>query len=153
MEMHVLSDRRLNSIAEWQQAIDAEGFPLRLSPTPQFEAVRGFLPAQLERKKTGFECYHDNANDMMDFDRDFDFGHRWTYALGFRWIGDFAEFEAAWMAAAAYARATDGVVFDPQEDRLFTPSEAVEFVRKIKRELPAIEAAVREVSKKFAGKS
>jgi hypothetical protein len=27
MEIFALSDRRLNSIAEWQRAIDAEGFP------------------------------------------------------------------------------------------------------------------------------
>ena len=31
MEICVFSDRILGSIAEWQQAIDAEGLPLRLS--------------------------------------------------------------------------------------------------------------------------
>lgn len=32
MEIHVLSDRRLPSVAAWQQAIDAEGFDLKLDP-------------------------------------------------------------------------------------------------------------------------
>ncbi len=31
MELYVLSDRSLTSIAEWQLAIDSSGFPLRLS--------------------------------------------------------------------------------------------------------------------------
>jgi len=31
MQICVFSDRTLGSIAEWQQAIDAEGFRLRLS--------------------------------------------------------------------------------------------------------------------------
>jgi hypothetical protein len=39
--------------------------------------------------------------------------------------------ECAWMAAAAYARATNGVVFDTEEARVFQPEEAVQLVRKI----------------------
>ena len=49
MEFFVLSDRRLASIAEWQQAITAEGFQLLLSTETPFEALNGFLPAQLIR--------------------------------------------------------------------------------------------------------
>ena len=33
MEMYVLSDGQLGSIEEWQAAIDAEGFPLKLDHT------------------------------------------------------------------------------------------------------------------------
>lgn len=41
MELFVLSDRRLASIAEWQRAINAESFPLRLSPETPFEELDG----------------------------------------------------------------------------------------------------------------
>jgi hypothetical protein len=58
MELYVLSDQRLSSIAEWQQAIDAEGFALQLSRETPLDAVDGFLPAQLNREPTGFECNH-----------------------------------------------------------------------------------------------
>ena len=44
MEMHVLSDRRLSSTTEWQRAIEAEKFPLRLEPNIQLASVNGFLP-------------------------------------------------------------------------------------------------------------
>lgn len=41
MELFVLSDRRLASIAEGQRAINAESFPLRLSPETPFEELDG----------------------------------------------------------------------------------------------------------------
>src|SRR5947208_11683434 len=119
IEMSVLSDRRLASTAEWQRAIDAEGFPLRLDPDCALAEARGFFPAHFGDKLTGFECYHDDAGETMDGYPDIDFGRRWTFAVGFRIIGDFAELRAAWMAATAYAHATGGVVFDPQEGRIY----------------------------------
>jgi hypothetical protein len=155
MEMHVFSNRALTAIAEWQRVIDAEKFPLRLSSDVDLKVVRGFLPARLRGKATGFECYHDDAMEMMASYGHTSFDRAWSCAFGFRWIGNFTEFEAAWMAAAAYARATGGVIFDPEDSRLYTSDEAVAFARRIERELPALEAAVRNVSRKFAkdGKS
>jgi hypothetical protein len=90
MEMHILSDRQLNSIAEWQAAIDAEGFPLKLQGT-SFIPHAGFTPAQLDGKPTGFEFYHDPAEDFVSENFDIDFGHAWKFVLGFRWRGDFNE--------------------------------------------------------------
>jgi hypothetical protein len=52
-QIFVLSDRRLGAIAEWQQAIDAEGFDLRL-----FEDLSGHLPAHRGEQHAGFECGH-----------------------------------------------------------------------------------------------
>jgi hypothetical protein len=153
MEMHVLSDRRLNSIAEWQRAIDAETFPLRLDSSVQFNSAEGFLPSRLVDKITGFECYHDDANHTMNFLGVSNFGHRWKYALGFRWRGDAAELQAAWMAATAYAAATGGIVFDHEEGKVFTPPQARETVRDIVRDLPAMEAILQEIKKKFAARS
>src|SRR3972149_3206037 len=65
MELYVLSDRRLASIGEWQQAIDAEGFALRLSDETPLDAVDGFLPAQVNGKSAGFECNHWAAGELM----------------------------------------------------------------------------------------
>jgi hypothetical protein len=87
MELFVLSDRRLTSIAEWQQAITAEGFPLALSTEAPFEALDGFLPAQLSEKPSGFECTHWDPRDLIDGQSKVDFGHRWSYVLAFRWGG------------------------------------------------------------------
>src|SRR5262245_49287240 len=105
MELFVLSDRRLASIAEWQQAITAEGFPLVLSTETPFETLDGFLPAQFGEKPSGFECTHWDARDLIDGHPKVDFGHRWLHVLAFRWGGsNIFETPAAYIAGAAYAK-------------------------------------------------
>ena len=129
MELWVLSDRQLNSIAEWQSAIDAEGFPLRLSDERPLEKLNGFLSAHLRGEPTGFECSHWPAGEFMRDMPKIDFGHEWRYVLAFRWRGDFNELRAAWIAGSAYAHATDGIVFDDQEGKLRNAVEAADVAR------------------------
>jgi hypothetical protein len=136
IEMSVLSDRRLASTAEWQEAIDAEGFPLRLDPERALAEASGFFPAHFGEKLTGFECYHDDATEMMDDYPDIDFGRRWEHALGLRIIGDHDELRAAFMAATAYARATNGVVWDGESGEVMLPDRAAEVARQIDRDTP-----------------
>lgn len=128
LEVCVFSDASLASMSDWQKAIDAEGFALRLSDDEPFAEVNGFLPASLSDKKTGFECYHVDPREMIDTYENIQFGRDWKYALVLVWGGDFAEMQAAWMAATAYARATSGLVFDPQASYLLTASQALEMV-------------------------
>jgi hypothetical protein len=130
VEIHCLSDRQLNSIASWQHAIDAEGFALQLSTVRPFQSLKGFLPAQAGERETGFECYHDNAAELLAAYEQVDFKHPWKFALSFRWGGDLSACLAAYMAAAAYAGATDGVVFDPEEGQILTPQQAAEWARQ-----------------------
>ena len=128
MEMFVLSDRELNSISEWQIAIDAKSFPLKLDQA-DFKTHSGFLPARLNGELTGFECDHFPAAEFIDGTPNVDFGHNWMFVLAFRWIGDFKEMTAACMAAASYAAATEGVVLDDQEAKIRTVAEAMEEAR------------------------
>jgi hypothetical protein len=107
----------------------------------------------LHGRLTGFECFHDNAQETQDFLGSSHFDHAWKFALGFRWIGDMAELQAAWMAAAAYARAANGIVFDPQEGKVFTPGEAVEVVHQIQRDMPRMDAAMREIMRRLTSKT
>jgi hypothetical protein len=137
MEIFVLSDRKLGSIAEWQAAIDAEGFSFKLDQT-DFRWHSGFLPGKLNGKLTGFECYHDSADEFIRENSDIDFGHEWKFVLGFRWMGDFHELEAAWTAAAAYASATNGVVFDDEDGSILTVAEARQAAEKIVRDTPRL---------------
>jgi hypothetical protein len=131
LEFSVLSDRRLGSTAEWQQAIDAEGFPLRLDPACVLAEASGFFPAHFGEKLTGFECYHDDAAEMIASYPDIDFGRPWAHALGLRIIGDENELRAAFMAATAYARATGGVVWDGESGEVMSPDRAAEVTREI----------------------
>ena len=66
MEIYVMSERRLGSIAEWQQAIDAEGFDLRLDASRPFEKLSGHLPAQRGDQHAGFECDHWKPADVLE---------------------------------------------------------------------------------------
>jgi hypothetical protein len=135
MELWVFSDRQLSSIEEWQLAIDAEGYPLQLSDEIPFEQLKGFLPMHLRAELTGFECYHDDAAEMIRENPDIDFGRAWKYVLGFRWLGSkVSELRAAWMAGTAYAQATDGVVFDDQEGKFRKAAEAREVVREVEQD-------------------
>jgi len=132
MELWIFSDKQLSSIAEWQVAINSEGYPLRLSDEKPFDQLKGFLPSHLRAELTGFECYHDDAAELINANPDVKFDRKWKYVLGFRWLGSKeAELLAAWMAGTAYARATEGVVFDDQEGKFRSAAQASEVVRDI----------------------
>jgi hypothetical protein len=136
MEMWVLSDRGLKSASEWQVAVDAEGYPLKFASDVQLQAHSGFLPAHLRGELTGFECNHFSADEFLPEMREqlpgLDLGRDWKFVLAFRWLGSKeAELLAAWMAATAYAQATDGVILDGEEGKVFTPVEGRQLVHDL----------------------
>jgi hypothetical protein len=132
MELWVLSDQRIITVSEWQSAIDAEEFPLRLSNDVSLDAVGGFLPLHLRGRSTGFECSHLSADEVRSEHPGVDFGRDWKYALALRWLGSRRdEMLAAWMAASAYAQATHGIVFDELDGKLRNASQALEIVRDL----------------------
>jgi len=137
IEIFVMSDRRLGSIAEWQKAIEQEGFALRLDASRPFETLSGHLPAWRGSVPAGFECNHWDPAELLDDDNlaDIDFGRRWTQTLAFRFGGDFLALWGAFAAATAYARATGGVVFDGEAGEIFTADTAAEVTRDIELEL------------------
>ena len=149
MEIYVFSDRQLSSIANWQTAIDNQGFALTLSTARPFAAIRHLLPIQVAGAQTGFECDHWDSSDILDGYPEIGFDHRWKYCLAFRWGADFKACLGAYMAAAAYAGATDGVVFDCEQAQLLSPQEAVQAARDIERQLPAMEQALRGAIEKL----
>ena len=153
MEIYVISDNELTSISTWQQAIDLEVFDLRLSTETPFDSLEGFLPVLSGGQMTGFECDHWAIDDVIGTYPDMDFGRAWRCVLAFRWIGDLDEMHAAWMAAAAYAQAVDGIVFDPQEGKIFTPRQAVDVVRQIEHDMPRMKEAMQEIMRRLTPKT
>lgn len=145
MELFVLSNMQLESIGAWQGAIDAEKFPLRLNDDRPLGALKGFLPVLLRGIRTGFECGHWSAEVFMRGRSDVKLGHKWRYVLAFRWGGDFNQLQSAWMAGAAYAKAAGGIVFDDEEGKVHTASEALEMVAEIERGMPIVEAFLRDI--------
>jgi hypothetical protein len=136
IEIYVLSDRRLGSIGEWQQAIDREGFDLGLDTARRFEELSGHLPAQRGGQHAGFECDHWPAADIIENSPDIDFGRPWTHVLAFRVGGDDVALWGAYAAATACARATGGLVFDGGSGEVVSPDKAAATTREIERSLP-----------------
>ena len=149
MQICVLSDERLDSIAEWQKSIDTEGFSLQLSDAQP----ESNLAAHLCNDETSIEYDVHNFSELKDAYRQINFGHDWKYAVAFTWSSDFAEEIAAWMAATAYARATSGVIFDEQEGKIFTPEEAHRIACDSQRRRPATEAMLRNYIGQLSAKS
>ncbi len=140
LEVDILSDVTLKSISEWQDAIDREGFPLRLTDDRAFSELRGFSPAILEQKEAGFECYQITFNELVESTHGVRFDREWKYVLELVYRGDVNEMFAALMAATAYARATGGVVLEAESGRLLTPSEACAVIDESKRALALLES-------------
>jgi len=149
MEIYVLSDERLGSIAEWQRAIDANNFALELSAERSFSALKGFLPVRWNANPTGFECDHWDAAALMADYADINLGRRWKYALAFRWGADLHACVAAYIAGAAYSQATRGVVLDCEQGKIISSQQATEVARDIDKKMPEIEAAVRNAVEQF----
>ena len=135
MEIYAFSDRRLDSMAAWQAAINAEEFDLVLDQQRPFEQLRGYLPAHRGERLAGFECDHFDPSEIIEDSPDIDFGRRWAHVLAFRFGGDFFELWGAYAAAAAYARATGGIVFDGESGDILTPEAAVSMARDLERHL------------------
>jgi hypothetical protein len=147
MELFVLSDKQLNSVVEWQAAIDGERYPLRLDGNKPVESLKGFLRAQLRDTKTGFECNVWPAGEFMREMSSVNFGHEWKHVLAFRWGGNLSQVPAVWMAATAYAKATNGVVFDEGSGKIHSAADAETVVGDIEREMPEMEALLRDLKK------
>lgn len=139
MQICVFSDRILGSIARWQQAIDAEGFRLRLSDDVPPSEIGGIWLGQLHDELTDFECHARDAQEMMEFYGTEKFDRKWKCAFAFIWGGlNVNNSTAAWMAAIAYARATGGVIYDDEEGKLFSPAAALDVARDLERFLPEL---------------
>lgn len=153
IQLCVFSDSHLSSTGDWQQSIEAEGFPLWLSAGQFLNKQSGALTALLRENPVSLQYRMRDAGGMIRFYKEIDFGHDWTYVLTLPWISGLDGLDAAWMAATAYARATSGIVFDPQEGKVFNPAEALKVIKDMERTRPEAEAALRSFVQQLSAKS
>jgi hypothetical protein len=149
MEMYVLSDTTLSSIDVWQRMIEARGFRMRLSTERTLAELRGALPVLLDGELTSFECDHWDASDVLAERPNIDFGHAWRHALAFRWGGDLSASVAAGIAAACYAEASEGVVFEGQEGKVLTAQQALDMARTDLQQMPLIAEMIAKAVARF----
>lgn len=130
MELYIFSDRQLNSIAEWNSALASESFDLKIEEGP-IRSLSGHQPAKLRNREVWVEFDHWNASKFLKEESDIHADRAWAYLLALRWNFDALAGCAAYMAAAAYAKATDGVVFDDQEAMFISWYRAAEIARQL----------------------
>ncbi|XYD11282.1 hypothetical protein R1A27_13195 [Methylobacterium sp. NMS12] len=126
MEAYALCARAIPGVAEWQAAIDATGFDLKLDAVRMPPATQGHLPATWRRCEAGFECQIIPLSDLTDTYTEIDFGGPWTCVYAF-YFATLPACAGAWMAVAACAAQSDGIVFDPQEGQLLTAEAAIRY--------------------------
>ncbi|HEY8333649.1 MAG TPA: hypothetical protein VIQ05_07620 [Tardiphaga sp.] len=149
MEIYVLSKRCLTSMEQWQHSIDAAGVSLRLSTLTPLAQLRGALPVVIDLKRSHFECDHWDADDVSRAYPGAAFDRGSKYALAMRWGGDVDAGFSAYVAAAAYAKATNGVIFDCQEGKIISAQRAIEIANELKTSAAAVKSAVQRVVKRF----
>ena len=127
MELHVfLSKSRLPNVRQWQAAIDALGFDVKLDPT-WTETDSGFCPAKFKGRDSGCEIDVWPASDVTEGSPELESelgGRDWS--VNFRWGGDLTEMACALVAAAALTGLADGRLFDPQEGTWHDAAGALE---------------------------
>jgi hypothetical protein len=150
MEIYVLSDKQLGSMNAWQQAVDAEHFALKLNTERPIGELQGFLPAAWGGRQAGFECDPWSPSDVIDTYTEVAFNRPWKYCLAFRWGADARACLGAYMAAAAYASATAGVVFDPDSGRILAQLLAKQMAQQIEKDLPSHERMMESIVNRIA---
>jgi len=127
MELHVLvEDSRLPDIGQWQNAVDALGFNLKLDPTLVVREHTGFVPCAFKGQSSGFEFDVSPASTVAQAYAEFkdQFSGRDTSA-NFRWGGDLNEMACSLIASVALAQVCGGLWFDPESGSCLNHSEAL----------------------------
>jgi hypothetical protein len=111
------------------------GFPFKIAAcVGSLERQDGYMPMWLRREDTGVEFDVTNDPDRTEIDEMAEIAGQsvdpaFDRIANFRWAGDTREMAAGLCTAAALANLVDGVVFEDQEGKLFTPDEAIKVAR------------------------
>lgn len=123
MEFYALCKRPIESTHMLQKSINVLGFDLRILSQRSIDQGSGYLPAEWKAQEAGFEIFPFPPNELIETYPETDFEGVWprVYASSF---GTLAGCVGASIAAAALAWATDGIVFDPQDEALMASDDA-----------------------------
>ncbi|WP_336488497.1 hypothetical protein [Methylobacterium nigriterrae] len=138
-EAYIFCDKVIHSVSEWQRHINDLGFPVRIESSRELMSSKGHLPAVWSDREVGFEFGPIDRDDVIETYDDVDLGGPWTHAFALYW-NTLPGFIGAWVCAAAYAKAVNGIVFDPQESLVLHPIAAARHAQAAIDTLPKIEA-------------
>ena len=114
----------------------AEIWPLRRATCPQHGKT-----ATWQDREVGCEFGPIDREDVINTYDDVDLGGPWLHAFALYW-NTLPGFVGAWVCAAAYAKAVNGIVFDPQESLVLCRDAAVRHAQSAIDTLPQIEMSL-----------
>jgi len=123
MDLYVFVDHSSTlTVLEWQQAIDASHFALRLDRNIDLRKWSGFFPVLLKNKKTGFYFLNTDIKELGNNVPGVT-GQRSTAVYDFNFGGHFLEGASAYYMAAALVVSFNGRAFDPQSGKWLDSKE------------------------------
>jgi hypothetical protein len=97
----------------------------------------GFWPTRLGQIETGFEFSAGSPSELRQAFPAISWSGTWRFAGEFHTVGRIEEAVASTIAAVALARACDGAVFDPQEERLYEGNQLDVLLTLARKYMPA----------------
>jgi hypothetical protein len=151
MELFVFSDKRPDTIAEWNAALADIGFDVVID-AGRIADLRGSQPTKLREREVWIEYDHFHPGEFFQ-EQDYVKQERsWKYLLALRFGGDFHALAAAEMLAAAYAKVTEGVVLDEYEPVFRGWQEMAHRARTTEEQIPTLEASLTKATAELAKK-
>jgi hypothetical protein len=140
MEVHVFVEgTSLPAIEQWQTMLRSTGFDMTFSSILPIVQHKGFLPVLFNGNKTGFELDVFPAEAIIEaYEQITEIVQKRDLSVNFRWGGDLQECSAAIAAAAVLTLMTDGMFYDPQEDKIFTKDDVIPMARQTLKEIEAL---------------
>lgn len=136
IEAIVLSNRPLDSIYEWQKAITKTGYCCELNTAIPIAFLDGYIPVRWKSgksrrniTKTGFECRYLSPENLPIDSGLMEPLERYTNAFAMGWEEDAIGKFSVRIAAASYAKATDGIVLVRGKGSI-TPDDLLSVVEK-----------------------
>lgn len=110
------------SPAAWQQAIAAMGLPVELDTDFDPDTFSGFLPCKLRGALSGFEYFTGRLSSEEAAEMGAPVGADFSVTLVTH--SDLTELACSTVAAGALARASGGLLVDPQSGESFQAADA-----------------------------
>ena len=130
-EANIFCDKRFGSVAEWQRQIDDLSFSVHIVSSRNLASSKGHLPATWQDREVGCEFGPIDRENVINTCDDVDLGGPWLHAFALYW-NLLPGFVGAWVCATAYAKAVNGIVFDPQESFVLWPDAAVRHAQSVR---------------------
>ena len=151
MEIYLLTNETIPSLAAWQDAIDALKFDVRLIDQHELPTKEIRIKAQCQGKPVLLEIERADLAYVRSEFPEIEFPDGVSFVHVLRWNKTLEGGLAASEAAAAYISFVKGLMIDTEEGKLNNSTRAVELAREMSAGMPALQDLFAEIVAKYQG--